>query len=618
MATSRFASARTWFGRFWRLVDASRRAVFNLLFLAIVVIGVIAWLKSGPPPLAAKTALVLDLQGVVAEQKSGNLRQSALNGLRGDTGQKVQLRDVRDVLEAAAKDPKIERLVLILDDLEGAGTATMHEIAGSIDRFKATGKQVVAWGSSYDQRQYFIASHADEVLLHPLGMVYLEGYGRYRNYYKDALDRLGISVNLKRVGTYKSAAEPYIANEPSPASREADSALYGALWTDYTTGVEKARKLPAGSIARGIDELPQRFAAVGGDPAKLALTEKLVDGLKTRDELRALLMERGAKDDEGKTFRQISFGEYLATLRPKLTGDAVGVVIAEGEIVDGPAPAGVVGGRSTAALIRKARDDDRIKAIVLRVNSPGGSVFGSELVRRELEVTRAAGKPVVVSMGDLAASGGYWISTSADEVIADAGTVTGSIGVFGLLPTADKALDKLGVHVDGVTTTWLGGARDMRRPLDPRFGDLVQSSIDHIYADFTGKVAQARKTTPEKIDAVAQGRVWTGVQALERGLVDRLGSYGDALDAAATRAKLDKGYRVAYMERDPGKFARIVELLDASVVRIVGGGLDARLGALGVPTQVAGDLARDFGGLLDLATARKPFSAVVHCLCEAP
>ena len=618
MATSRFASARTWFGRFWRLVDASRRAVFNLLFLAIVVIGVVAWLKSGPPPLAAKTALVLDLQGVVAEQKSGNLRQSALNGLRGDTGQKVQLRDVRDVLEAAAKDSKIERLVLILDDLEGAGTATMHEIAGSIDRFKATGKQVVAWGSSYDQRQYFIASHADEVLLHPLGMVYLEGYGRYRNYYKDALDRLGISVNLKRVGTYKSAAEPYIANEPSPASREADSALYGALWTDYTTGVEKARKLPAGSIARGIDELPQRFAAVGGDPAKLALTEKLVDGLKTRDELRALLMERGAKDDEGKTFRQISFGEYLATLRPKLTGDAVGVVIAEGEIVDGPAPAGVVGGRSTAALIRKARDDDRIKAIVLRVNSPGGSVFGSELVRRELEVTRAAGKPVVVSMGDLAASGGYWISTSADEVIADAGTVTGSIGVFGLLPTADKALDKLGVHVDGVTTTWLGGARDMRRPLDPRFGDLVQSSIDHIYADFTGKVAQARKTTPEKIDAVAQGRVWTGVQALERGLVDRLGSYGDALDAAATRAKLDKGYRVAYMERDPGKFARIVELLDASVVRIVGGGLDARLGALGMPGQVAGDLARDFGGLLDLATARKPFSAVVHCLCEAP
>ena len=254
---------------------------------------------------------------------------------------------------------------------------------------------------------------------------------------------------------------------------------------------------------------------------------------------------------------------------------------------------------------------------MLRVNSPGGSVFGSELVRRELEVARAAGKPVVVSMGDLAASGGYWISTSADEVIADTGTVTGSIGVFGLLPTADKALDKLGVHVDGVTTTWLGGARDLRKPLDPRFGELVQASIDHTYAEFTGKVAKARKTTPEKIDAVAQGRVWTGSQALERGLVDRLGSYGDALDSAATRAKLDKEYRIIYLERDPGRFARLIEMFEATVARVIGDGLAQSVAGLGVPALAAGDLARDVGGLLD-ATAKRPFAAVVHCLCEAP
>jgi len=619
MASSRFAATRTWLGRLWWLVDASRRAVFNLLFLAIVVIALVAWFKSGPPPLAEKTALVLDLQGSIAEQKSGNLRLSALNGLRGnDTPQKVQLRDVRDVLAAAAADPKIERAVLVLDDLDNAGTASLHEIAAAVDRFKAAGKQVVAWGSSYDQRQYYIAAHADEVLLHPLGRVYLEGYGRYRNYYRDALDRLGVKVNLKRVGTYKSAAEPYIANEASQASREADALLYGALWSGYTDAVEKARKLPAGSIVRGIDELPQRFAAVGGDSAQLALSEKLVDGLKTRDELRTLLTTRGARDEQRKTFRQVSFGEYLARLKPKATGDAVGVVVAEGEIVDGSAPAGVVGGLSTSALIRKARDDERIKAIVLRVNSPGGSVFGSELVRRELEVTRAAGKPVVVSMGDLAASGGYWISTSADEVIADAGTVTGSIGVFGLLPSVDQAFDKLGVHVDGVTTTWLGGARDMRRPLDPRFGDLVQSSIDHIYADFTGKVAKARKTTPDKIDAVAQGRVWTGAQALERGLVDRLGSYGDALDAAASRAKLEKDYRVVYLERDVGRVARLVEMFNATLVRVVGDGLAQSFAGLGVPALAAGDLARDVGGLLDVAGVKRPFSAVVHCLCEAP
>ena len=618
MASSRPGFLRTFFGRLWWLVDASRRTFFNLLFLAIVVIVAVAWFKSGPPPMAEKTALVLDLQGSIAEQNSGNLRQSAINRLRGnDVPQKVQLRDVRDVLAAAATDPKIERVVLALDDFDGAGTATLHEIAASLDRFKAAGKQVVAWGSDYDQRQYYLAAHADEVLLHPMGRVYLEGYGRYRNYYKDALDRLGVTVNLKRVGTYKSAAEPYIANEASPASREAETFLLGALWSSYTDSVEKARKLPAGSIVRGIDELPQRFAAVGGDSAKLALSEKLVDGLKTRDELRALLIARGAQDAERKTFRQISFAEYLGRLKPKATGDAVGVVVAEGEIVDGTAPAGVVGGLSTSALIRKARDDDRIKAIVLLVNSPGGSVFGSELVRRELEVARAAGKPVVVSMGDLAASGGYWISTSADEVIADAGTVTGSIGVFGLLPTADKALDKLGVHVDGVTTTWLGGARDLRKPLDPRFGELVQASIDHTYAEFTGKVAKARKTTPEKIDAVAQGRVWTGSQALERGLVDRLGSYGDALDSAATRAKLDKEYRIIYLERDPGRFARLIEMFEATVARVIGDGLAQSVAGLGVPALAAGDLARDVGGLLD-ATAKRPFAAVVHCLCEAP
>jgi protease-4 len=619
MASSRPGPIRTFFRRLWWLVDASRRMFFNLLFLAIVVVALVAWFKSGPPPLAEKTALVLDLQGSIAEQKSDNLRLSALNGLRGnDTPQKVQLRAVRDVLAAAAADPKIERAVLVLDDLDNAGTASLHEIAAAVDRFKAAGKQVVAWGSSYDQRQYYNAAHADEVLLHPLGMVYLEGYGRYRNYYRDALDRLGVKVSLKRVGTYKSAAEPYIANEASPASREADAVLYGALWSGWTDAVEKARKLPAGSIARGIDELPQRFAAVGGDAAQLALSEKLVDGLKTRDELRTLLTARGARDEERKTFRQVSFGEYLARLKPKATGDAVGVVVAEGEIVDGRAPAGVVGGLSTSALIRKARNDEHIKAIVLRVNSPGGSVFGSELVRRELEVTRAAGKPVVVSMGDLAASGGYWISTSADEVIADAGTVTGSIGVFGLLPSVDQAFDKLGVHVDGVTTTWLGGARDMRRPLDPRFGALVQSSIDHIYADFTGKVAKARKTTPEKIDAVAQGRVWTGAQALERGLVDRLGSYGDALDSAATRAKLGKDYRVVYLERDQGRIARLVEMFNATLAGIVGDGLAQTLAGLGLPTTAAADLARDVGGLLDVAAAKRPFSAVVHCLCEAP
>ena len=621
MSKFSFASARRGFSWLWWLVDASRRVVLNLLVLEIVVVAFVAWLKSGPPALEAKTALVLDLHGAITEQKAGNFRPSIFAPIGGLETQKVQLRDVRSVLEAASADPKIERLVLVLDDLDGAGMATLHEVAAAIDRFKASGKQVVAWGSSYDQRQYYLAAHADEVLLHPFGTVYLQGMGRYRNYYRDALDRLGITVNLIRVGTYKSAAEPYIANGPSPAAREADAALYGDLWANYTAGVEKSRHLPAGSIGGLIDDLPKRMVAVGGDAAKLALDEKLVDGLKTRDQLRALLIERGAKDEDHKTFRQVSFDEYLGMQSPKGTGDAIGVVVAEGEIIDGPAPAGTVGGLSTAALIKKAREDEHIKAIVLRVNSPGGSVFGSELIRRELELARSGGKPLVVSMGDVAASAGYLITTPADEVIADASTVTGSIGVFALLPTAEKTLDKLGVHVEGVTTTWLGAAGDPRRALDPRFAQVVQASVDHAYADFTSRVALARKTTPEKIDAVAQGRVWTGSQALARGLVDRLGSYGDALDSAAARANLGKGYRIAYIEREPGKLARVFAMFSGAVAHVAGAvevPLDWRLAGIALPSGVAGDLVRDIGWLAEVVDGKRPFSAVAHCLCTAP
>jgi len=315
-----------------------------------------------------------------------------------------------------------------------------------------------------------------------------------------------------KVGTYKSFAEPYIANGPSDAASEAEAFLYNDLWSSYTRDVEHARKLTAGSIMRGIDALPEEIKKVQGDLAKLALNNKLVDGLKTRDELRQLMLTYGVKDEQISSFRQINFEDYLSRIKPVINtnGNSVGVIVAEGEVSDGLAPPGSIGGLSTANLIRKAREDDQIKALVLRIDSPGGSAFGSELIRRELEITRKAGKPVVVSMGGVAASGGYWMSMSADEVIADSTTVTGSIGVFALLPTADKALDKIGVHSAGTTTTWLRGGYDPTRPIDPRFAELVQQSVNHIYADFISKASAARHATPEKIDAVAQGLVWTG------------------------------------------------------------------------------------------------------------
>src|SRR5471032_3332641 len=580
MSRSPFSYLRSGFGWCWRMLDAGRRTVLNLLFL-LILIALIYALCSGVPKLSPKTTLVLDLKGQLVEQSSSSVRDTLLNNVRG-------------------------------------GEAMLHEVASAIDRFKATGKPVVAWGSSYDQSQYLLASHASEVYLHPMGAVLLQGFGHYRNYYHDALDKLGVTVNLLRVGIYKSLGEPYIANGPSPAASEAESYLNNALWSSYTGQIEQQRKLPAGAIMKTINDLPAQVAAVDGDLAKLALNEKLVDGIKPRDAIRQMMMQRGAKDSEGKTFRQINFDDYLARVHTKLTGDAVGVIVAEGEISDGIAAPGAIGGTSTAALIRQAREDDKIKSIVLRVDSPGGSAFASEIIRHELELTRAAGKPVVVSMGNVAASGGYWISMASDEVIADPTTITGSIGVFAILPTADKVIDKLGIHTGGNPTTWLADAGNPLRPLDPRFAQVIQASINHIYAEFTGKAAQARKTTPEKINEVAQGRVWTGAQAKDRGLVDTLGSYGDALKSAAKRAKLGNDYRGVYIERESSKFDKLLDLFDGSVAQALGVHVRLGLATTGMPPAAAADIAHDLGWLAELNTEHKPFMAITHCLCESP
>ncbi len=622
MSVSRPGFIGRWFGWFWRLLDGTRRLLLNLLFLALIAALVWAFAAARPAALQDKTVLVLNLRGPLVEQYSGSWRDTALGRARGDALRQVQLRDVLDVLDAAAQDAQITQVLLLLDDFEGAGLASLREVSVALQRFKASGKPVVAWGSRYDQRQYHVASAAGEVLLHPMGMVQLEGFGRFRGYYRDALDKLGVTVNLIRVGTYKSFAEPFTENGPSPASVEAETQLVHGLWGSYTDAVEHARRLEAGSLMRGIDALPQSLAAAGGDLARLALEAKLVDALKTRDELRELLVQRGARDEAHKSFRQVSFEDYLARLQPKRDGEALAVVVAEGEIGDGEAPPGRIGGLSTAALIRKAREDDDIKAVVLRVDSPGGSAFGAELIRRELELTRAAGKPVVVSMGDLAASGGYWVATAADEVIADATTITGSIGVFTLLPTAEKALDRLGVHTAGVTTTWLGGAYDPRRAIDPRFSALVQGSVDHLYAEFIAKVAAARQRTPAQIDAVAQGRVWTGTQALQHGLVDRLGSYGDALRAAAQRGKLagaDSGdYRITYLEREPGRLQRLLELFGGTVLEDLARRLDALLLPVTAGLPVPDELRRDLLWLGEVAQRRQPFALAAHCLCTDP
>lgn len=607
----------------WRAIDATRRVLLNLLFLALLAVLGVWGVASLPKSMAERTALVVEIDGSLVEQAGGNNRRGFAALLPGSTPRQTRLRDVLRGLDAAAGDPRIAHVVLRVDGLGSAGLTSLRELAAAIERVKAAGKPVLAYADGYSQRAYYLAAHASEVYLHPMGTVEITGLGGHRSYYKTLFDKLGVEAHVVRAGKYKNAAETWSASGPSPETMEADKSLIDPLWRLYTGGVEKARKLPAGAIDQSLEQLPAQLAAAGGDMAKFALQARWVDKLISEDQWRKLLVERGASDDDGKTYRRIALGEYLSKQKePAARGDAVGIVIAEGAIVDGEASAGRVGGRSTAALIRGAREDKSIKALVLRVRSPGGSAFASEQVRRELQLTREAGKPVVVSMGDVAASGGYWISMAADEVIADEATITGSIGVVGLLPTAEKAMDKLGINAAGYTTHWLVDAYDVRRGLDPRLEKLIQMSIDQIYGDFIQRVATARKRTPEQIGAVAQGRVWTGAQAKELGLVDRTGTLADALKAAATRAKLPADARSVYFERSRSRFDQLLGWLPLGVadawvgVMASSSGAESALGAqvAGAMPGIEQDLAL-FTSLMQGATALRP-AVQAHCLCE--
>ena len=534
----------------WGALNFLRRLTFNLIFVFLAVVFVVAVLARSPM-LRARSALVLDPKGNIVEQYTSAPAQRAFAGFFGDKVHEVQLRDILAVIAAAAADEHIERLVLVPDDIQGAGLASLREIAASIDHFKQSGKEVIAVSNGMTQGQYYLAAHADQVLLHPQGAVLLEGLGRYRSYYKDALDRLGVAVHLFRVGEYKSAAEPYVRNDSSPEAKDADLYWMNGVWGDYLKDIAAARKLDATQLSVQIQNYPDAIKESEGDLAALALKQKLVDRLATRDEARSLLIEKGVKDD--KTFRQIDFLDYLHRIDREKLPDAraqVAVVVAEGEIVGGDQAPGTVGGESTSYLVRAAREDDKVKALVLRVNSPGGEVFASELIRREVELTRLSGKPVIVSMGDVAASGGYWISMNANRIFAEPTTITGSIGIFGLIANFPDTLAKIGVHTDGVGTTPFAGAFDIRRALDPKIGSVIQSVIDKGYRDFIGNVARARNKTPAEIDAIARGRVWSGSQAKERGLVDELGGLSDATAAAAQAASLGTDYRVRYVEKD--------------------------------------------------------------------
>ena len=565
--------------RFGRGLNLIRLVIINLVFFAVLsillllIVGGLAASKVDRT-LQNDTVLVIKPQGELVEQYSIDPVQRTLARLSGDDPKQVQLRDLVGAIDAAARDKHISRILLLPGDLQGGGFAALHEVGAALDRFRAAGKPVLAWAVNLDQGQYYLAAHADRLLVDPQGGVMLTGLANYRLFYKDLLDKLGVDVHLFRVGEFKSAAEPYILEHASVEAKQADSYWMNGLWDSYLAQVAALRKLDPATLRDDIDQLPQHIASTQGDLAQLALNEHLIDGTATRAELIEMMRKEGVPADrKGHGFRQIDLSDYVArvpaTNRSAFKG-GVTIVVAEGEIADGRRGPGSIGGESTAALIRAAREDRRTKALVLRVDSPGGEVFAAEQIRREVELTRAHGIPVVVSMGNVAASGGYWISMNANRIFAEANTITGSIGIFGMYYSVPNTLAKLGVQSDGVATGPMAGAFDITRPLDPKVGAVIQAIINKGYRDFVGNVAKARGKSYQAIDAIAQGRVWTGKQALDRGLVDQIGGVDAAVAAAAKLAKLGEGYPVRYQEAPLGGFERfLIGLNQNASVRVL-------------------------------------------------
>jgi protease-4 len=611
--------------RLFRGLDGLRRFLVNVLFFGLLVALAIAAL-GGRAKVPDGAALVVHPQGTIVEQLSGGdpiERLVAESAGVGSVAKETLLKDLTDAIRAAKDDKRIKALYLDVDDMSGAGMTKLRDLRGAIADFKKSGKKVVAYSDGMMQGQYYLAAQADEVYLHPLGMVLLEGFGRWRNYYKEGLDRYGIDVHVFRVGEYKSAVEPYLRDDMSPEAKEMSLEFYGDLWRDYLKDVAAARKIRPEDITSLIEAMPDRLRVAGGDLARMALDAKMVDKLAPRDEVRKRLIDLVGEDKDTKSFRQVDVATYLQAVGGDRTGSsgkgsAVAVVVAKGDILDGNQPAGTIGGDSTARVLRRAREDDSVKAVVLRVDSPGGSAFASEVIRRECELVRKAGKPLVVSMGSVAASGGYWISTASDEIWAAPETITGSIGIFGLFPTIDRPLAKyLGVHADGVGTTRFSDALRPDRPLDPAVADVFQQGINHGYEEFLVRVAQARKMTTEQVDRIARGRVWSGEDAKGLGLVDQLGGLDQAIESAAKRAKLEKGYRVWYVEKEKSFRERLVSMLatqarDAALA--AGWAADSSPSAAAL--SVAGRL-RDLQAEVErLSRWNDPRGVYAHCLCD--
>ena len=599
----------------WRGLDGLRR-VLHLLLLLLIFGFLIGALSTGLPTLPARGVLLLQPQGQIVEQRSGDPVTAAFNRATGQGDGQTLLWDLTESIRKAAQDPRVVAIALQTDYLEGAGQPTLEEVAAAMADFRASGKKIIAAGTSFTQAQYYLAAQADEIYLDPLGEVLIEGYSRYRMYYKGLLDKLAVDMHLFRVGQFKSAAEDMTRTGMSAEDRLESLAYLKGLWEGYKAAIGKARDLAPDVIDQYANGYIDALRSNEGDSARVALEAGLVTALKSKQQVTERLIELGGDDGKGG-FRTIDLADYVRVHRAEreLHRDGpgrVGVVVASGEIGEGEQPAGSIGSKTAVRLLRQAREDDGIAAVVLRIDSPGGSGPASEQIYREVVAIRAAGKPVVVSMGDVAASGGYYVAAPANRIFASANTITGSIGVFSVLPTLDRTLGKVGVTVDGVGTTALSGSMRIDRPMDPALRDYLQFSVNHFYEVFIGHVAEGRGKKRDEVDAVAQGRVWTGTDALAHGLVDELGGYDAAVKSAAQLANLPEGYGVQRIEPELSWTERLAMQVRIGTARLSGLFLGPAVRELHRELAPLALVRQEYTRFERLAQSGKPLA---YCLC---
>jgi len=526
--------------------------MFIRIALLLVLLAMILFVLTQPKPIPDNVALEIAPEGVLVEQLSFT---SPLSQLTDSPAKETLVRDLTDAIDAAAKDSRINSIVLNLGDMKGASLSKLEQIGASLTQFKKSGKPVIAVGDNYDQHQYFLASHADHIYLNPFGSVKLIGFGSFRPYFKEALDKLKINVHIFKVGSFKDAVEPFTRTNMSPESRLHNSEWVNSLWNTYTGKIESLRNLPAGAIDNYIATMATELEKRHGDTAQLAVDAGLVNELKTHEQVhQSLIQTVGANSEANGPYSKVDYKRYLQDVGIQnntdkmLSKNKIAVIVAKGEILDGEQPAGIIGGDSLEKLLFLVSKDDDVAALVLRVDSPGGSAFASEIIRQGVLRVKEKKIPVIVSMGSIAASGGYWIAADADQIWASPTTLTGSIGVFGIVPTIEKSLAELGINIDGVSSTKLADFASPIRPMSDDASRVIQSAVDGIYLKFLKVVEEGRHLKPNEVDKVAQGRIWTGIQAQKLGLVDKLGNLDDAIAAAAEIANV-KEYQVKYVEK---------------------------------------------------------------------